>query len=229
MTNKTIKIALVDDELLFRQGLKSILGLDKEIEILFDACDGNDLLKKLKAAKECPDIIVTDLNMPNLNGVETTKVLRSDYPNIKIIALTSYFSKPFIVNMISLGAVGYLAKNSTPELMITTIKKVYEVGFYYDQQVMKHIQDGLLNPTQKLTRSKFDNAYLTRREKEVLELICKEYSTNEVAEALSISPRTVEGHRNNLILKTGVKNIAGLVVFALSNNLVSIKINTFTK
>jgi len=227
MTSKTIKIALVDDELLFRQGLKSILGLDEEIEILFDASDGNDLLKQLKTETVLPDIIVTDLNMPNLNGVETTKILRSDYPNIKIIALTSYFSKPFIVNMISLGAVGYLAKNSTPELMITTIKKVYEVGFYYDQQVMRQIQDGLLNPTQKLTRSKFDNAYLTRREKEVLELICKEYSTNEVAEALSISPRTVEGHRNNLILKTGVKNIAGLVVFALSNNLVSIKINTF--
>ncbi len=227
MTRKIIKIALVDDELLFRQGLKSILGLDSEIEILFDACDGKDLLKQLKSAKELPDIIVTDLNMPNLNGVETTKVLRSDYPDIKIIALTSYFSKPFIVNMISIGAVGYLAKNSTPELMITTIKKVHEVGFYYDQKVMKHIQDGLLNPTQKLTRSKFDNAYLTRREKEVLELICKEYSTNEIADTLSISPRTVEGHRNNLILKTGVKNIAGLVVFALSNNLVSVKINTF--
>lgn len=227
MISKTIKIALVDDEMLFRQGLKSILGLDKEIEIIFDASDGHELLKKLKTEPVQPDIIVTDLNMPNLNGVETTKVLRTEYPNIKIIALTSYFSKPFIVNMISLGAVGYLAKNSTPELMITTIKKVDEVGFYYDQQVMRHIQDGLLNPTQKLTRSKFDNAYLTRREKEVLELICKEYSTNEIAENLSISPRTVEGHRNNLILKTGVKNIAGLVVFALSNNLVSLKINTF--
>lgn len=227
MTSKIIKIALVDDELLFRQGLKSILSLDKEIEILFDASDGEDLLKQLKGASVLPDIIVTDLNMPILNGVETTKVLRTDYPEIKIIALTSYFSKPFIVNMISLGAVGYLAKNSTPELMITTIKKVNEVGFYYDQQVMKHIQDGLLNPSKKLTRSKFDNAYLTRREKEVLELICKEYSTNEIAETLSISPRTVEGHRNNLILKTGVKNIAGLVVFALSNNLVSIKINAF--
>lgn len=227
MTSKIIKIALVDDELLFRQGLKSILGLDKEIEILFDASDGNDLLKQLKEASVLPDIIVTDLNMPNLNGVETTKILRSDYPNIKVIALTSYFSKPFIVNMISLGAVGYLAKNSTPELMITTIKKVHQVGFYYNEKVMKHIQDGLLNPTQKLTRSKFDNAYLTRREKEVLELICKEYSTNEMAETLSISPRTIEGHRNNLILKTGVKNIAGLVVFALSNNLVSVKINTF--
>jgi len=227
MTSKIIKIALVDDELLFRQGLKSILGLDKEIEILFDASDGNDLLRQLKEASVLPDIIVTDLNMPNLNGVETTKILRSDYPNIKVIALTSYFSKPFIVNMISLGAVGYLAKNSTPELMITTIKKVHQVGFYYNEKVMKHIQDGLLNPSQKLTRSKFDNAYLTRREKEVLELICKEYSTNEMAETLSISPRTVEGHRNNLILKTGVKNIAGLVVFALSNNLVSVKINAF--
>ncbi len=221
--SKIITIGLADDELLFRQGLMAILNRDKRINILFDVSDGNELMAQLRSIVELPEIVITDLKMPGLNGVEATKLIRKEFPQIKIIALTSYFSKPFIVNMISIGAVAYLAKNSTPSLMLTTIEEVSEKGFYYDPQVMKFIHEGLMNPKDKNLKSNFDTTYFTRREKEVLELICKQFTTNEIAERLFLSPRTVEGHRNNLLLKTESKNVAGLVVYAINKKLVSLE------
>lgn len=220
--NNTISIALADDELLFRQGLRAILDKQKEFDVLFDASDGNDLIIQLRNADVLPKIVIMDLKMPELNGVESTKIITKEFPDIKIIALTSYFSKPFIVNMISIGAVAYLAKNSTPSLMITTIKEVAHKGFYYDNQVMRYIQEGLLNPSGKKIKSPFDTTYFTKREIEVLELICKQLTANEIADALFISPRTVEGHRNNLLLKTESKNIAGLVIYAIQNKVVQL-------
>lgn len=222
MDNK-IKLAIADDELLFRQGLISILSKEKNLNIIFDAEDGNDLMTQLRTAEELPEIVITDLKMPGLNGVEATKLIRKEFPDIKIIALTSYFSKPFIINMISIGAVAYLAKNSTPKLMLTTINEVADKGFYYDEQVMKFIHEGLLNNNDEIKKSNFDNTYFTKREKEVLELICKQYTTNEIGEKLFISPRTVDGHRNNLLLKTESKNLAGLVVYAIQNKLVNLE------
>ncbi len=217
-----ITLALADDELLFRQGLISILSKEKDLDILFDAEDGNDLMTQLRTAKHFPQIIITDLKMPGLNGVEVTKLIRKEFPKIKIIALTSYFSKPFIINMISIGAVAYLAKNSTPKLMLKTIKEVADKGFYYNEQVIKFIHDGLLNSHEDNKKSSFDESFFTKREREVLNLICKQYTTNEIAQKLFISPRTVEGHRNNLLSKTASKNLAGLVVYAIQNKLVDI-------
>ncbi|WP_055442714.1 response regulator transcription factor [Lacinutrix himadriensis] len=222
-----INIALADDELLFLQGLKAILGNEENINILFTAQDGEDLVKQLREAKTLPEIVVTDLKMPNLNGVEVTKIIHKEFPDIKVIALTSYFSKPFILNMISIGAVAYLAKNSTPALMIKTIEEVYDKGFYYDGKVMQYVHESITNPKDKNTKSTFDTNYFTKREIEVLELICKQYTTNDIGETLFISPRTVEGHRNNLLLKTEAKNVAGLVIYALKNKLVSLDNNSF--
>lgn len=222
-----INIALADDELLFLQGLKAILGSEDHINILFDAKDGEHLVQQLREAETLPEIVVTDLKMPNLNGVEVTKIIRKEFPNIKVIALTSYFSKPFILNMISIGAVAYLAKNSTPSLMIKTIEEVYNKGFYYDEQVMQYVHESITNPNDKKTKSTFDTNYFTKREIEVLDLICKQYTTNDIGEKLFISPRTVEGHRNNLLLKTEAKNVAGLVIYALKNKLVSLDNNSF--
>jgi len=222
-----INIALADDELLFLQGLKAILGNEEHINILFDAKDGEELIQQLRDAKTLPEIVVTDLKMPNLNGVEVTKIIHKEFPKIKVIALTSYFSKPFILNMISIGAVAYLAKNSTPALMIKTIEEVYEKGFYYDGKVMQYVHESITNPKDKKIKSTFDTNYFTKREIEVLELICKQYTTVDIGEKLFISPRTVEGHRNNLLLKTESKNVAGLVIYALKNKLVSLDNNSF--
>mgnify|MGYP003115105097 FL=1 len=221
--NTKITLAVADDELLFRQGLLSILSKEKTLDILFDAEDGNDLMQQLRSVKQVPELVITDLKMPGLNGVEATKLIRKEFPDIKIIALTSYFSKPFIINMISIGAVAYLAKNSTPKLMLTTINEVADKGFYYDPQVLKFIHEGLLNNNDHFKKSNFDMSYFTKREREVLELICKQFTTNEIGNKLFISPRTVDGHRNNLLLKTQSKNLAGLVVYAIQNKLVNLE------
>jgi len=217
-----IKIAIADDEELFRQGMIFILSKEINFKIVLQAENGQELIDKLHNTETIPDIILMDLNMPKLNGVETTKVIKKKYGTIKIIALSSYYSKPFIINMIHIGAVAYLAKNSSPKEVINTINDVCSKGFYYDNNVMKIIQENLINPTSTSKRSVFDSKHLTKREIEILKLICKQLTTQEIGEKLFISHRTVEGHRNNLLLKTDTKNTAGLVVFAFQQKIVKL-------
>jgi len=218
--NDIIKIAIADDEELFRQGISFILKKEVNFNIIMQAKDGADLLEQLKNCQELPEIILMDLKMPNLNGIEVTKIIKTKYPRVKIIAITSYYSKPFISNMIATGAVAYLAKNTPPKEVVTTVNAVATRGFCYNDNVMQVIQENMLNPNVKAARSYFDMDYLTKREVEVLKLICDQKTTNEIADKLFVSPRTVEGHRNNLLLKTEAKNTAGLVIFALQHNIV---------
>ncbi|RTZ06845.1 response regulator transcription factor [Flavobacterium sp. GSP6] len=215
--NDVIQIILVDDEILFRKGISFLLERETNIEIVFEASNGDELISYLRSTKNHPDIIIMDLKMPILNGVEATKIIHKEFPEIKIIALTSYDSKSFVANMIDVGAVSYVIKNVTPQELLTTVNEVALKGFYYTEYVMKIIQTNILN-TRK-TKSNFDSGFLSVRELEVLKLICYQKSTLEIAEQLFISPRTVEGHRNNLLLKTESRNIAGLVVYAVQNEI----------
>lgn len=216
---KTIKIIIVDDEILFRKGISFLLGRETNIEIIFEAANGDELISFLRNNKSNhPDIIIMDLKMPIINGVEATKIIHAEFPELKIIALTSYNSKSFVANMIDVGAVSYIIKNATPQELMKTINEVSKKGFYYTDYVMKIIQADLL--TNKKTKSNFDSNFLSPREIEVLKLICTQKSTVEIAEQLFISPRTVEGHRNNLLLKTDSRNIAGLVVYAVQNQFI---------
>lgn len=216
--NDNIKIVLVDDEILFRKGISFLLEREKNIDIIYEASGGSELISFLKESTILPDIVMMDLKMPGINGVEATKILHKDFPEIKIIALTSYDSKSFVANMIAVGAVSYLIKNSTPQQLLTTINEVAVNGFYYSAYVLKIIQDDFL--TNKKAKSSFDTTFLTTREIEILQLICHQKNAVEIAEQLFISPRTVEGHRNNLLLKTESRNIAGLVVYAIQNEIV---------
>ena len=217
-----IKIVIADDELLFQKGISFILGREKNMEIIKEVSNGQELMDYLNSIDDLPDVVLMDLKMPHLNGVEATKLMSSKFPTIKIIALTSYNTDSFIANMIHVGAVSYLVKNATPKEMIDTINEVYDKGFYYNDVVLKVINDGLISPNQKakLNKSYFSDDYLTNREREILQLICMQHSTAEIAEKLFISPRTVEGHRNSLLLKTESRNVAGLVVFALQNKII---------
>lgn len=211
---------LVDDEVLFRKGISFLLTKEENIEVLFEASNGLELMEFLKGDNPKPDIIIMDLKMPFLNGIEATKIIRKDFPDIKIIALTSYDSNSFIANMVDVGAVSYLVKNTTPQELFATINEVAEKGFYYSDYVLSIIQKDIIS--NKKTKCSFYSNFITSRELEVLQLICKQKSTVEIGEKLFISPRTVEGHRNNLLLKTESKNIAGLVVFAIQHELVSL-------
>lgn len=220
MTGKNIKIVLADDEELFRKGIYFLLQREPNIEVIFEAANGNQLMDFLKNNSKHPDIILMDLKMPLLNGVEATKLIAQQFPEIKIIALTSYNTKSFIVNMIEVGASSFLVKNSTPQEMILTINEVINNGFYYNESVMKVLTE--VNSSSSRKTILFKQEELTTREREVLELICSQHSTAEIAERLFISPRTVETHRTTLLIKTGSQNIAGLVVYAIQNKIVII-------
>ena len=222
MDTPIIKIAIADDEALFRAGMSFILTRVINFEIVFEAENGSDLIEKLKVATELPDVILMDLKMPLLNGVESTKILQKEYPEIKVIAVTSYDGKSFITNMIDVGASSYLLKNTSPKVVVHTINEVYDKGFYYDERVLKIIHENLLSAKSKRIKSDLDNNLLTKREKEILELICNQYTTNEIADKLFISPRTVEGHRNNLLIKTESKNVAGLVIYGIQKKLIEL-------
>lgn len=212
-----VKIALVDDEVLFRKGIAFLLQKEDNIEIIFEASNGEELISKLNSIESKPDIIIMDLKMPVLNGVEATKIIRKSYPDIKIIALTSYDTKSFVANMIQVGAVAYLIKNTTPKDLIHTVNEVAKKGFYYSQIVLKTIQETIVSS--KNSKGNLETGFLSPREIEILQLICLQKTTTEIADHLFLSPRTVEGHRNNLLLKTESRNIAGLVVYAIQNEI----------
>ncbi|MCR9100339.1 MAG: response regulator transcription factor [bacterium] len=217
-----MRIALADDEALFRRGIALILEEMEDTEIIFEADNGQSMLDQLARAPVQPDVLLLDLNMPVLNGVDAAKALREQYPELRFIVLTTYFSKSFVLSMLELGAAAYLPKNATPELMQTTVREVVEKGFFYNDEVLAIIRGNMVKPSrQKLSKPFQPN--LTAREKEVLQLICEERTTPEIAEQLFISTRTVEGHRNNLLSKLQCRNTAGLVVVALQEGLVDIK------
>lgn len=214
-----IKIVLADDEVLFRKGISFILERETDIEVLYEASNGRELIDFLEQNTVHPDIIIMDLKMPLLNGVEATKLIHVNFPDVKIIALSSYDTKSFVANMIDVGAVSYLVKNATPQELLKTVREVYSVGFYYNEYILSVIKNTVIDNSSK---GLLEETSLTARENEVLQLICEQKTTAEIAEILFISPRTVDGHRNNLLLKTNSKNIAGLVVYAIQNKIILI-------
>lgn len=223
METEQVSIAIADDENLFREGIMGMLETEADFTFLFEAENGKQLLQKLEMFSDnLPDVILMDLKMPEMNGVESTRAIKQHYPNLKIIALSSYYSKSFILNMVDAGVVGYLPKDCKKDELIETIRKVYTKGYYYNDVVMELLNENMLHGNKTTVKSTFDKLYLTKKEKEVLELICAQYTTQEIAEKLFISPRTVDGHRNNLLQKTDCKNTAGLVVFAIQNNIIDI-------
>lgn len=221
-----IRIAIAEDEALFRKGMIALLQGEDDLQISFEAADGQELLDQLQTSVPLPDIVLLDLKMPRLNGIEVARVLRDQHPQLKLIVLSTFFSKAFIINMIELGASAYLPKDSEPEKVIAAIREVHEKGFSYDHHVMEVIRDNMIRKTKPSVNLQ-DGLDITPREREILQLICEEYTTPEIAERLYISPRTVDGHRNNLLQKLGCRNVAGLVVFALQHQLVTVSPDTF--
>lgn len=213
-----IKIALVDDHLLFRAGLKALFHHEAAIDVILEANDGQQFIDSLNNSSLKPDLVLLDIRMPNMDGYATTKVLLEKYPDIKIIILTVHQEDRHIIRMIELGVNGFLIKNSSPEALIASIHFVMEHDYYFNNSITALMRKVLMFKGKNTTPSCIIN--LTDREKEILTLICQEYTAKEIGEQLFISYRTVEGHRKNLISKLGVKNTAGLVVFALKQELI---------
>lgn len=216
---KNITIALADDQLLFKQSLGILISSVPEFKLLFDAENGLLFLEQLRQMKVLPDIALIDIEMPEMDGMELLEVIKKEYPDIKVLILSAHSSERLISRLIQMGACGYLLKNCDKEELITALHSVQKNGFYINQHTLKAIQNAASNKKTTLKSLTLNNGDITQREIEVLQLICQQFNNAEIGEKLFISPRTVEGHRNNLLLKAGVKNTAGLVLFAVKKEL----------
>jgi DNA-binding NarL/FixJ family response regulator len=219
MENEVINIALVEDQPLFRKGVSALFGAQQGMRVVLEAGNGKELLQQVAQAGQFPDVILMDLQMPGMDGMETTKVIREKDSEVKIIILSIYNQDRFIAHMVELGANGYLCKNCEPAEVTDAVTSVVKNGFYFNHSTLQAVQQGLKQRRKKMSLEDA-RTDLTPREREVLELICLEHTAGEIAEKLFLSVRTVDGHRNNLLLKTGARNTAGLVMYAVKNGIV---------
>ena len=212
-----IKIAIADDYKIFRDGIKVGLSKDENLDVIMEADNGEELMTALETTSV--DIVLMDLKMPIMDGMEATKAVRKLYPAIKVLVVSMYEDDKFIIHLMENGANGYLLKNTESDEIIKSIYAVHENGYYFNDVVNKALLKKLVLKN-NLKPSFNQNVELTEREMEVLKLICEEKTAAEIAKEIFLSPRSVEGIRQRLIEKIGVRNTAGLVMFAVKNNMV---------
>ncbi|MCC6372427.1 MAG: response regulator transcription factor [Bacteroidia bacterium] len=221
--SEIIKIGLVEDQLLFRTGMKAILSTWPGIKVIFESAEGYTVIDKLKALNEVPDVMLVDLSLPpdgtkDYGGAFLTKMLCEHFPEIKVLILSVHDDENFIAQLIEQGAHGYLVKDSDPQEVYEAIVSAYTKGSYINEKTLKAIQRNMGKKI-KPTKTFVD---ITKREVEILQLTCQQYTAEEIAEKLFISVKTVNGHRNNLLQKTGSRNVTGLVIYAIKNQIVEL-------
>lgn len=212
-----VNIVLTDDHILLRNGLAALL---KNIgyNVLFEADNGKDLLEKLDPAN-LPDIVLMDINMPEMDGCEATDWLRQHYPGIKVLALSMYNNESSIIRMLKCGAKGYILKDSRPAQLQAGLESLMKEGFHYSEL----LNGKLIHAINKMGNGSEDIARLIQlqeKETEFLKLCCSEFTYKEIADRLSVSPRTVDGYRDSLFEKLQVKTRIGLVMYAVKNGIV---------
>jgi DNA-binding NarL/FixJ family response regulator len=222
-TTAVIRIGLVEDQFLFRQGMRAILQTRQGLEVIFESAEGYTVVDQLKASAVLPDVMLVDLSLPPLGkeefgGKEVTLALRQHFPDIKIIILSGHEDENFIADLIGNGAHGYLIKDSDPSEVFDAITAVITKGSYINPRALKAIQ----NQVSRKRVSPSFNTQLTKREEEVLQLICLQLTSEEIADKLSISVKTVHGYRISLLEKTNSINVAGLTLFAIKNGFVKL-------
>ncbi|WP_319227112.1 response regulator transcription factor [Draconibacterium orientale] len=208
--SKGLKIFIVDDHSLFREGLRFLLSTWSRVEEIYEAQNGLELLKVVENVQ--PDIVLMDIEMPELNGIDATLELQKLLPEVKVIALSMYANDDFYTDMIHAGAKGFLLKDSKFEDVQQAINEVYEGRNYFSPAILTSIINTI---SEKNSTSQ--QKEISKRESEVLYNICKGLSNQEISDLLNISKRTVDKHRENILLKTQSKNTAELVIFAVRN------------
>lgn len=216
MNTEDIRIALVDDHHLIRAGLARLLQLEDGIDVVAEAPNGKVFLDLLQS--QTVDVVLLDMDMPVMDGKATLEQLVIQYPGVKVLVLTVHEHDSFIVHMMEAGANGYLLKDSEPEEVVTAIKAVAKDGIYFNNRVSKALLKGLSRTNTPHATNLGES--LNQRELDILTLICREYTTVQIAEELFLSQKTIEGYRKSLLEKTQTKNVAGLAVFAVKNKLI---------
>ena len=215
-TEGVIKVAIADDHALFRAGVKTALSAKKDVELIAEADNGMQLLNLLRHIE--PDIILLDIQMPIMDGIQTLPEIRKLRPEAKVIILSMHNDHSMISKLMEIGANSYLTKNSDSETIYQAIKTCYEQEFFFNELTNKALLTGLR--TKRTDISGPQDVNLSEKEVRVLKLMCEEKTTKEIADIVEISPRTVEAIRDKLKTKTGAKSMAGLVMYAVKNGII---------
>lgn len=218
-----IKVGLVEDQLLFLNGMKAMLREWEEVKFVFESPDGYSVLERLQVCEAIPDVLLLDLTLPpkggeEFSGQKVLELLRAHYPDMRIVILSAHNDPYVIARLIELGAHGYLAKDSDPAEVREAIQAVYYKKAYINAMTLQAIQGKMAGTVQ--APEAFES--LSKREVEVLQLICQQKTSEEIGEELFISTKTVNGHRNNLLKKTGTRNVVGLVIYAVKHRLIDL-------
>ncbi len=217
---KPINLAIADDHKIFRNGLKATLEDCPDFKLLIEASNGKELIGQLADHK--PDVILMDIKMPEMDGMQTTAHIHQHFKDIRILALSMHNEDKYIVDMMKAGASGYLLKNAEPEEIIEAIATVHNKGFYFNEHLSVTLIKQLVGPGSYSDPASQQAIDLNDREIEVLRLVCQECSNQEIADKIFLSVRTVEGYRARLFEKTGSKNLVGLVIFAIKRGIISV-------
>jgi two-component system invasion response regulator UvrY len=215
--HKNIQVAVADDHTLLRNALARLINSFENYKVLFEASNGQDVKEKLNK-HIIPDIILLDVNMPDIDGYETAKWIYKNFPQVKILALSMFSDENIIIRMLRLGAKGYIMKNAEPEELKLALDSVLHKDFYLSEMISGKIISGLHKDMDKPSES----ISLTEKEKEFLKWVCTELTYKDIAGKMFVSPRTVDDYRNSLFEKLGVKTRVGLVIFAIKHSMVEI-------
>jgi DNA-binding NarL/FixJ family response regulator len=209
-----IKIVIVDDHLLFSQSLSYLIGTFKEFVVIGSYGNGKEFINSFSQEIDRPEMVLLDVNMPIMDGIETMKWIKENHPELKVLALSVNDDEETIMKMITNGAKGYLLKDTHPSTFKEALLEVYNKGFYYSEMVSGYLINKLGNHDNKIT--------LKEREVEFIKLACTEKTYKEIAEGMCLSPKTIDGYRENLFQKLEIKTRIGLVLYAIKNKIVSI-------
>jgi len=212
-----LKIFIVDDHEFFRNGLKMVINRLKYAKVTGEAVNGKEFLVLLP--KDEPDIVLIDIQMPLMNGIDATRAALEEYPYLKIVALTMFDDEEYVQSMIDAGAKGFLLKNITKDILDQALQAIQSGKNYYSPELFEFFTKKVVREP----RSDEEDIQFTRREKEILQLICDGLSNKEIADKLFISERTVVGHKSNLLAKTNCKSSVGLLSYAIKHRLVEIQ------
>jgi len=218
MMGQKVRIVIAEDHTILREGLRSLLSSDPNFEIVGEAEDGREAIKCIEKLK--PDLILTDLSMPRMNGMEAIKEIRRISPVTKILVLTVHKTEEYILATFRAGANGYLLKDSTHAELVMAVKKVLSGKQYISPEISAKVIEGYLEG-KKTLKSQTSWETLTQREREILKLIAEGYKNKEIADDLCISVKTVEKHRANLMEKLNLHNVQALTTYAIEEGLVS--------
>jgi DNA-binding NarL/FixJ family response regulator len=215
-----INVIIADDHVLYRAGVKAALSAKKDIKVIAEADNGSHLLMLLKAIQ--PDVVLLDIQMPVMDGIATLAELKKLYPDIKVIMLTMMDDHSMITRLMELGANSYLTKTSDSEIIYEAIKTCHEQEYYFNSLTNKALLNNLRQKSPVIPEKiAHEEARLSEKEITVLKLMCEEKSTREIAQAVELSPRTVEAIRDKLKTKTGSKSTAGLIMYAVKHKLLN--------